>query len=351
MPKVWLCLLVSIDATQRRCGRTSTTVYRLFVFEDEGNICVKTIVFRLCIQNGKISSWEYCLPIEHDWALHLIIGVHSSAYRSGSIWKYLSSNIPFFLVEVVVRLHGSGRSGLRAKRRSQRCDAREPGKGEFLARQFCWHFDVVWLLRHLQSDKKLWFFLFLFPCIIICRVAAVEGAEDEVEEARAGWAVLGHHDDDYDYVAFSQHLHHLCCQHIDHTDQLHHQQHHLNHHYGRAGVVLVEWWEKMCPGTSGPVSDFVISGGFENIPRIVNVVLSHNLLWGKGLIALLALERVINFFNERYYAPPSPFEPPNWRIGKLHNMPPKNHLDVRDNLWNIWIFNYLTLIKCNSNSD
>ena len=34
-------------------------------------------------------------------------------------------------MEVVVRLLGSSRSGLRAKRRSQRCDAREPGKGEF----------------------------------------------------------------------------------------------------------------------------------------------------------------------------------------------------------------------------
>ena len=34
--------------------------------------------------------------------------------------------------------------------------------------------------------KKYDFFLFLFLCIIICRVAAVEGAEDEVEEVRAG---------------------------------------------------------------------------------------------------------------------------------------------------------------------
>ena len=70
----------------------------------------------------------------------------------------LSSNIPFFLVEVVIRLHASGRGSLRAKRRSQRCDAREPGKGEFLARQLCWHFVVVWFWRHLQGDKKLWFF-------------------------------------------------------------------------------------------------------------------------------------------------------------------------------------------------
>ena len=88
-PNMLLCLLVSIDATQRRCGRTSTTVYRRFVFEDEGIIYVRAIVFRYFIQNGKISSWEYCLPIEPDWALHLIIGVHSSADRSGSIWKYM----------------------------------------------------------------------------------------------------------------------------------------------------------------------------------------------------------------------------------------------------------------------
>ena len=37
-----------------------------------------------------------------------------------------------------------------------------------------------------RVTKSYDFFLFLFPCIIICRVAAVEGAEEEVEEARAG---------------------------------------------------------------------------------------------------------------------------------------------------------------------
>ena len=69
-PNMLLCLLVSIDATQRRCGRTSTTVYRLFVFEDAGIIYVRAIVFRLCIQYGtrancsrkvreiESSSWE-----------------------------------------------------------------------------------------------------------------------------------------------------------------------------------------------------------------------------------------------------------------------------------------------------
>ena len=38
-----------------------------------------------------------------------------------------------------------------------------------------------------RVTKNYDFFYFYFHvCIIICRVAAVEGAEDEVEEARAG---------------------------------------------------------------------------------------------------------------------------------------------------------------------
>ena len=57
--------------------------------------------------------------------------------------------------------------------------------------------------------------------------------------------------------------------------------------------------------------DFATSGGFEDIPRIVNIVISHNLLRGNVLIALLALERVLNFFNEKYHVPPSPYEPLN----------------------------------------